>query len=251
MRSTRSLVPKLVGAWFVTSALVATTKAAHAIPEPTGTLGQKGELVIDQVSGFRMTTDGNLNYYGPIGFSIRSITERDFPTNRTIDNTLHLSTFWFAPSADIFVIDHLSIGGLIEFTTTSATADNTINGTTNSVTLPTTNTFTIEPRVGWMFPISSHFGIWPRLGIGYTSHQFDNLNGNLYTRDSLTSFILDFDCGFIFRFGEGWFLKAAPQLAFAPGGTHSQTDPNGNTRSADASMFQFSGLTGIGVYLDL
>ena len=252
MSSPRSLIPKILGSVAVVSTLViGASGTAHALVPPAGQLGQKGELVVDQVSGFRMSTDGNLSYYGPIGFSVRSVTERDFDTNQTVDNTLHRTTFWLAPSADIFVIDHLSVGGLIEFSTTSSSLDVKTNGTTLNIPQPTTTNFTFMPRVGWMFPISEKFGIWPRAGLGFISRQTNYNDATNTTRDTLSGFMLDLDVGFLFRFSEGWFLKAAPELSVVPAGGHSQTDNNGVTRSADASVFQFAGVTGIGIYLDL
>jgi hypothetical protein len=215
------------------------------------TIGAKGQLVIDQLSGFRVTTSGNLDYYGPLGFSTRSFTERDFDNTRTQDVTTHETTFWFAPSADFFVIDHLSVGGLIELATTSSSVNVNTNGASASTSLPGTTDFTFLPRVGWMFNIGERLAIWPRGGLGYISRQHDIPNGTATVTDSFNGFIFDVDVGFLVRFTDGWFIKAAPEISFVPGGSHSSTNNTGVEVSADASTFQFAGVAGIGVYLDL
>jgi opacity protein-like surface antigen len=236
------------------AALFASSTARADITPPTTGMGDKGQLWLDQLSGFRVgtssTVGAQVDYYGPIGFNVTSVSEDCFGTNCNTTTTLHQTTFWLAPSADIFVIDHLSIGGLIEFSTTSASQDLQQGGTTSSGPLPSTTNFTFEPRAGWLFALSDRFGIWPRLGLGYASRQRDDQNGPVFVRDSKQGVILDLDAGFIWRITDSFFLKAAPDLAFLPGGSHSET-LNNVSLSSNASIFQFSVVTGIGAIIDL
>jgi len=234
---------------FVTAALtfaaITATRDAHA--QVRTEMGNRGVLVIDQLSGFRVSTVGGVSYEGPIGFSFQSYGQ----SNGAGKTTTHFTNFWLAPSADIFVIDHLSIGGLIEFVSTSATQDAQANGTgtTITTTLPTKTSFTFLPRVGWLFAVSDRFGIWPRGGLGYASQSLSNVNGN--GKDSTGGFLLDIDVGFIFRVNDTFFFKAAPEMTVGLGPSRTITLGNGTSLSYDASLFQFAGLAGIGVMWDL
>src|SRR4051812_1818439 len=91
---------------FVTAALtfaaLTMSREAHAQREIVTSMGNKGVLVIDQLSGFRISSIGGVSYAGPIGFSFQSTGASD----RAGRTTEHFTTFWLAPSADIFVIDH-------------------------------------------------------------------------------------------------------------------------------------------------
>jgi hypothetical protein len=214
-------------------------------------MGNRGTLAIDQLSGFRASSIGGITYAGPIGFSFQSYGQTDLGNNPG-SQTTHYTNFWIAPSADFFVIDHLSVGGLVEVSTTSSSIDvkPTANGATTTFTLPSTTNVTLIPRVGWLFPITERFGIWPRGGIGYASRQTLTRPDTNGQRDSYSSAVIDIDCGFLFRVNDSWFFRAAPEVTFGLGGTHSIGNNNATT-SADASLFQFAGVAGIGVMWDL
>jgi hypothetical protein len=225
------------------------THTAHAQRDVGTPLGGRGTLSIDQLSGFRMSAIGGngygVGYSGIIGFSTQSVAQ-DQPGGGT--TTGHYTSFWIAPSADYFVIDHLSIGGLLEVATTSANRDQLAPGnTTVNVGLPTQTSITFLPRIGWMFAVSDRFGIWPRLGLGYGSHS-EALGTQ--TSDTFSSFLLDLDVGFLYRINENWFIKGAPEITFASG---SDSAPIGNnaTVSVHESVFQFGLVGGIGVMFNL
>lgn len=236
------------------AAVLTFTASASALPDVAGPMGARGQLAIDQISGFRMSTDGSLNYYGPIGFSVRKFNQTNLDGSG--DTTYHFTTFWLAPSADYFVIDNLSVGGLIEFSTTSTSADfKDRNGVVNTISFPSATNFTFLPRVGYLINLSNRWAIWPRGGVGYISRQtvIPDANPRAETTDNFHSFLLlDADVGFLFRISDTLFIKAAPELSFTLGGTHSVTTPVTNVeRSADANVFQFAGVTGIGGIFDL
>jgi hypothetical protein len=222
------------------------TREAHAQREILTPLGGKGTLAIDQLSGFRISSLGGVSYAGPIGFAVQSQGENGTGGAQV---TNHYTTFWIAPSADYFVIDHLSIGGILEIMSTSISQDirPNANAGTTTVSLPGTTNISFIPRVGWMFGITDRFGIWPRLGLGYASRQ-TAVNGD--NKDTLSGFLIDLDVGFIYRITENFFLRAAPQLTFGLGPTHSTTVGT-TTFSNDASFFQFAGVAGLGVMWDL
>lgn len=77
------------------------------------------------------------------------------------DNTLDIrhssddvTTIQFAPAADYFVIDNLSVGGFIGFSYAKAgNADGT--------------RFSIGPRVGYNLPLTNMISLWPKIGLAY------------------------------------------------------------------------------------
>jgi hypothetical protein len=244
------------------AAASATFVATTASAQQYGALGNKGTLAIDQISGFRANSVGGIGYAGLIGFNTQSVSVDDNAPNgqKAGSHTEHFTNFWIAPSADYFIIDHLSLGGVIEIASTSRSLSiDTLNPqTSTTVSEPSTTSFTLLPRIGWMFGITDRFGIWPRLGLGYASQgtaRVDptGINGNATTSETTSGFVFDLDVGFLYRVNENWFLRGAPEISFVPG-SHSTTITNGsvtNTTSTNASIFQFGIVGGIGVMWDL
>ncbi|WP_394823226.1 hypothetical protein [Pendulispora albinea] len=234
-------------------ALLLLPSQAHAQRDLLSPSGGKGQLAIDSLMGFRIGSFSGVSYAGPLGFSTQSYNAHDV-TNNNAEITQKRTTFWFAPSADYFIIDHLSIGGLIEIAATSGSVKTktVAGGTTaeNTRDLPTTTAFTLLPRVGYMIPLNSRFAVWPRGGIGYASRQDAVVSATDTGKDTFSSVIFAVDVPFLFRINETFFLSAAPELLFSLGGKHS-IDIANTSRSADASFFQFGLVTGLGVLLDL
>ena len=243
----KTLLPLLATTALTFSATFIAPRDAHAQRELLTPLGNKGTLSIDQLSGFRISAIGGISYAGPIGFAIQSFGEKDaVGTGKT---TLNTTSIWIAPSADFFVIDHLSIGGVIEVISTSSSVDTQANANAGTVTtnLPATTAITFLPRVGWMFGITDRFGIWPRIGLGYGSRGSVDNNGR---KDTVSGFLTDLDVGFVYRINENFFFRAAPQVTLGLGPSHSVT-VGGTTFSNDASLFQFAGVAGFGAMWDL
>lgn len=215
-----------------------------------GPAGRQGQLVLDQISGFRARFPGDVSYYGPIGVSVQRWSETS-PAN--LDTSFRRTTLWIAPQADLFVIDQLSIGLQLELSRTSTTVDRDLNpNTRQSLDLPGTTTFTLLPRVGYLFPLGERFAIWPRLGLGYTSHQINandtsDADDNRITRSGL---LLQLDVGFLYRFTDAIFLRFGPDLATTLGGTRTFR-AGGTELSTDANVFAFSITTGFGVMFDV
>jgi len=139
-------------------------------------------------------------------------------------DTIHSTTIWFAPSADYFLFERISIGILVEVAFTSANFDQSIYGTaTKNQPLPATTNVTILPRGGYMLPLSEHWGLWPRLGLGWALVQQPALSNAgtgtaaASTATSSSTFLLDVDVGVLYRMDARWFLRAGPEVAFGPG----------------------------------
>jgi hypothetical protein len=225
-------------------------RGAFAQRELLTTMGARHTLSIDQVAGFRVNSSG-FSYAGPIGFASQSYTETDF--NNRGDTTTKTTSFWFAPSADFFIIDHLSLGGVIELTTQSQSVTRPTNGNaTQTIDHPTTTGFAFIPRVGYLVALSDRFGIWPRGGIGYASRQSltQDTDPAAVERFTTYGFLIDIDVGFLYRPVEPVFFHLGPELTTTLGASHSLTR-NGTTLTANASIFQFAVLGGVGVFFEL
>jgi hypothetical protein len=209
-----------------------TTHAGHAAahareprePRDLTLFGSRRTLVFDDLSGFRASNVGGIGYSGPLGFSVQSFSENVPAANGTSagSSTFHFLTFWFAPSADYFLFEHLSIGAILQVATTTGSYDQTIFGTTTTGhPIPAQTDLTFVPRVGWMLNFGERWGLWPRLGVGYASHQAPSLAtaaaaGATAGTGTVASVVFDLDVGVLYRLSENVFVRAAPELTLAP-----------------------------------
>ncbi len=225
-------------------------RAALAQRELLSPMGARHTLSIDQVAGFRVNASG-FSYAGPIGFATNSYNETGF--NGGGDTTVKTTSFWFAPSADFFIIDNLSLGGVVELTTQSQSVTRPTNqNVTQTFDLPSTTGFAFIPRVGYLFALSDRWGIWPRGGLGYASRQSLNPDNNPAdtTKSTTYGFLVDIDVGFLYRPVEPVFFHLGPELTTTLGASHSLSR-NGTTLTANASIFQLAVLGGVGVFFGL
>jgi hypothetical protein len=236
--------------------------------------GQKGQIVIDQLSGFRGGVSGvvgagangalypSLNYYGPIGFAVEHYSQAAPPPDAPNSYAVTATSFWLAPSVDVFVINHLSVGGMVQIAYTSASESLPMNGTqSTSTSLPSNTSFAILPRVGYMFsfpdagPFGRRWAIWPRLGLGYVSNAVGavpNGSGNVpAVGSSVYGFAMDVDVGVLFRVSESFFFRLAPEFGWMPGAGNSVTNIMGRSIQESASYLDFSLAGGVGVMFDL
>lgn len=239
----------IIAAVFAASTFLAAKSASADLLTP---LGGRGQLVIQQISGFRAggaasPTGGGFSYSGILGFNYSRYSEGVAAAPPDTSNNYAFTSFWIAPSADFFPIDHLTIGALIEVSATINSLDRKVAGVSQSIDLPTTVNFTLLPRVGWMFALGDRFAIWPRIGAGYASKQFATNSGGGATKVTFAGFVLDVDTTFLFRFNETFFAGLTPEFTFIPGST--TTSIGAASSSVSASGLSFSVLGGIGVIL--
>ena len=211
--------------------------------------GGKGQLVFDNITGLHVNFAQGVSYSGIVGFSIeRYGVNVDLGGNTTGTDVYHTTTFWLAPEADYFIINHLSIGGLVEVATTSRSEDRPVNAVaTQNINLGSTTDVVLLPRVGWMFALGDRWGIWPRGGLGFASAHGDigTIGGSTFS-----GVILDANCPFLFRINETFFIDLTPDITWIPGST-SVTDNANRTVSQSSSYVQFSATGGLGIMLDL
>src|SRR5688572_28771602 len=72
-----------------------------------------GHVVLDQLTGLRVSTATGSSYAGAAGIAFRADRADALVPGGPAAET-STTTVWLAPSADVFVTDHLSLGGLIE-----------------------------------------------------------------------------------------------------------------------------------------
>ena len=228
------------------------TRPASAQRELMTQTGGKGQLSIDTLVGLNIGIFNGPTYSGPFGIMRQSYSERPLANNVEVDNKYHATTIWLAPAADYFVIQGLSLGGLLELAHTSTSEEIPTNtNATNSFSQPSTLNVSVLPRIGYMIPLGDRFGIWPRLTLGYASRErVISTNPDNPVTDRFGAFMLGADVPFIFRLNETFYLSAAPQFLTSLGGSHT-TEQGGRELSSNASVMQFGLRTGLGIFLDL
>ena len=206
-----------------------------------------GHLVLDQLSGLRVSSASGFAYAGPAGIAFRS-EKADALTPGGPASETSTTSIWLAPSADIFVTDHLSLGGLIEVSHTWGA----IEGGGQRLELPGTTSMTFLPRVGFYVPFTDRIGIWPRAGIGWSSVETVSFlsTGSVPVRDTFRAMILDVDLSLTYRFTETFFRRAGPEGGVTLGG-RTTTESSGTESGAGASVLQISGVVGFGMNLEL
>ena len=229
--------------------------AAHAQQTLMSQTGGKGQLVFDGLTGLRANVTQGVSYAGVLGFQIERYGQNvDLGGGTSGTAVIHATTVWLAPQADYFIINHLSIGGLVEIASTSGSEDVPINAAqTQSFDLPTTTDFTILPRVGYMFALGDRWGIWPRGGLGFALRQSSQTVGGPgggTNKQTFSGVVLNATCPFLFRVNETFFIDLSPDLTWIPGST-STTDNANRTVSQSASYLQFGVEGGLGIMLDL
>lgn len=206
-----------------------------------------GHLVFDQLSGLRVSPTSGVGYAGPAGLAFRSEKLDAFQPGAP-GAELKTTSMWFSPSADVFVTEHLSVGGFVEIAHTFGSV--TSNG--QKLELPGTTTLTFLPRVGFFAAFGDRFGLWPRAGFGWTSSDSVSFAapGGAPVRETFRSMLLDVDLTLVYRFSEAFFLRAGPEVGVTLGGARTR-EVGGQSAAADASTLSLSGVVGFGVNLEL
>jgi hypothetical protein len=85
-------------------------------------------------------------------------------------STDDVSSIFFAPAADYFVIKNLSVGGFIGIDYTKVDNGHGFR-------------FSIGPRVGYNFSFTNTVGVWPKIGFSY-AHSNASLSGDASTNNN-------------------------------------------------------------------
>jgi hypothetical protein len=202
-----------------------------------------GHLVLDQLSGLRLSSGAGMSYGGPAGVSFRSTKVDGAGETST-------TTLWLAPSFDVFVTDHVSLGALLEVTHSWGS----IEQAGQHLELPGTTSTTLLPRIGFYVPLGlgDRVGLWPRASVGYTSVASVSYAaaGSVPVRDTFHALMLDLDVAVVYRFGETFFMRAGPAVGATLGGQGSEESGSG-TAGGSGTVWEVSGVLGLGMNLEL
>lgn len=206
-----------------------------------------GHLVLDQLSGLRVDAASGVGYAGPAGLALRT-TKADPLVAGGAASEASTTSLWLSPSADVFVTDHVSVGGLIEVSHTWGA----VEGGGRRLELPGTTSLTFLPRVGFYVPVTDRIGVWPRVSFGYSSIEsasFDGAGGAV-VKERFKSLVIDGELALVYRFGETFFMKAGPAIGATLGGRRTE-ETGGASAGAGKSVLQFSGVVGFGMNIEL
>jgi hypothetical protein len=212
---------------FPALAAVLVTSVGRA-EEPARSFGERGQVAFDDIvalsaGGTRlgyplviplsggMGGSAAFGYSGILGYS-HAETSR-FP-GQPGGYAGATDTAWFAPSVDVFVGRHFSLGGTIaasyaRFAHEVVRFDGQVERSEGSG-----YGFAVAPRVGYVIPVGASFAFWPRLTIGYNggaTGSESNLPGGS-ARSENRSFLGVAELGLVARIHRRVYLRAAPEL---------------------------------------
>lgn len=209
-----------------------TAHAAEAVADaPAGpsttrvqrSFGERGDVILQNIVGVRtsraptagvypMGSVGGLGALGALGggagpsvsaawFDIASIGTR--PNEHSSTRT---TTVRFEPSADVFVARHVSVGGSVGFEMTKARFPVGPSPSPN-LTLQST-ALSVDPRVGYVVPLTDAIALWPRVRAGVTLQQQSYSAG-------LRSYRVGGDLPLVIRISSHVLLDVGPELTYA------------------------------------
>lgn len=170
--------------------------------------GTKGQISLNSTSS-SLAGQGSIGLLTPfVAMGTTSTTSPDRVTGTTTTSTTTRSTtLLLNPGIDVFVVDHLSVGGEILLGRTSFTSESksTTPTGTNTISVDGSNTsFGILPRIGYAIPLTKSFSLWPRASLGFVrtssddttdTHVFAGLDAH-FTWHPTSSFFLGLGPGF-------------------------------------------------------
>lgn len=139
--------------------------------DPARAARQAGNVVLDDIFGFGFVPSGS-NAVG--GLAVRGgWFTYGSATSETAYGTTRATSLAFAPSADVFVIEGLSLGGTATIGRSTVTTSSTgqPGGAPAGELTSTSIRRSIAPRVGYAIPITREILVWPRafVELGSTS----------------------------------------------------------------------------------
>lgn len=225
----------LVGLVAAVALLFSSIGEARAERELIVPFHEGGHVVLDQLAGLRLSTSG-LSYAAPMGMVVRS------------SNDASITHVWLAPSADVFVTDHLSVGARVDVDH----AWGHVETGGKKLDLPGATSMTFLPRVGFYAPFSDRLGLWLRAGVGYTRTQEASFAsaGGVPTTTTFRAMALEVDLSVVYRFNETFFMKGGPELGLTLGG-REESSTAGVSIGRDQQLLQIGGALGFGMNIEL
>ena len=220
-------------------ALVLSSSEARAERDLIVPFHESGHVVLDQLAGLRLDTSG-FSYATPAGIMMRAASAAGSEQSTT--------SVWFAPAADVFVTDHLSVGARALVSHTWGTVET--RG--QRLELPGTTSMTFLPRVGFYAPFGDRVGLWARAGVGFTRTESVSFlaSGGTPTTETFRAMVLEVDASIVYRFNETFFMKAGPEIGVTFGGRR-EASTGGVSTGGSASVLQLGGTLGFGMNIEL
>lgn len=140
--------------------------------------GAKGQITLNSTGSSLSGTTG-ISFLTPfVAMGTTSTTSPDRVTaTGTTSTTTRTTTLALNPGIDVFVIDHLSIGGEIALGRTSFSSESKVTtpaGTNTTTTDSAETFFGLMPRVGYAIPVSKSLSLWPRAQFGFLRSSGDD-----------------------------------------------------------------------------
>jgi hypothetical protein len=143
--------------------LIAVTSLIPAVARADGpTFGRRGQLALSWDQALITTAGIGSAPGGPPG----SASMLDVQYESASNNGGAVSRFGLAPTADYFIIDHLSLGAQI-LGSVAVYSPNTGTGAT-------TTSFGLAPQVGYNINVTSGISLWPKIFFGYATRSTDH-----------------------------------------------------------------------------
>ncbi len=161
---TRWIIPGLA----LATLLAAPVATAQELGTPT--VGQAGTFAISGERLFGVTwtktkTNGERQPGNVDTETVNKRTQLDFFSRGNVSSPFVAPRIGF----DYFVINGLSVGAAIGYTTYSEDAEITQNDATTSEPKDSGHALLLAPRVGYLFMFTPVLGVWPRGGFSYVS----------------------------------------------------------------------------------
>lgn len=154
---------------------------------------------------------GGVLFTGPISFGFTSS-----------EGGSHSSSIGLTPSFDVFVSDHVTLGGRIGAFRSTATyvQQPATGGATTATTSSEGYAIGIAPRVGYVLPLTESLALWPQVGLDvYESRTETDGTGRTLWR----SFGAEVELGLLVPLGSHVVVRLAPTLAYS----HASSDGPG------------------------
>ncbi len=217
------------------------TRGQIALDNVVGVTTQGGHLGPNMIAGAPQETSwGTPGYTGVLGYTSSDTRSAD------VDGySARSRTAWISPSADVFVIDGVSIGGTVGLSYTGHEYHLPGEGDTATSAKGDSFTLSIVPRVGYAVALNEPFTLWPRVAFGYSGTRADPI-WSAGERSTMNAWIGVAEVGLVYRPSEHIYFHMAPELVMR---LASINGLRGGTLESRASLdLGFTG--GIGVLLN-
>lgn len=143
---------------------------------------------------------------------------------------------------DYLVTDGFSVGGSLTYISHSADLDTVTGATETSSDQGTVSIFAVNPRVGYAYPFDETVGLWPRLGLAFSSRNFEAPNAvNAAETDdgNTTNWQLTLDAMLVLSPFEHFAILLGPYVDIGLGGSFEDATDNVVTTEGDSNLLSF------------